>query len=103
MKNMKIKKNSLMKVLVLTLFITFLFTTIAFAAGDPIDNATTYARERIATIFLVVVAFYITKHVTKNATNKLIGFVITAILGAVLVYKPEFLKKGADWLYSVFF
>lgn len=104
MKNMKKlikRKNKLKKIIVLSLVMCFVFTTIAFA--DPIDNLTDYANQRIGTVFLVIVAFYVTKNIAKNATNKLIGFVLIAVLGGILVYKPEFIERGADWLYNIIF
>lgn len=105
MKNMKkmIKgKNKLKKIIILSVLMCFIFTTIVFAS-DPIDNLTEYANERIGTIFLVIVGFYVTKNIAKNATNKLIGFILIAVLGGILVFKPEFIQKGADWLYNIIF
>lgn len=104
MKNMKKlikRKSKLRKIIVLSVLLCFVLTTVAFA--DPIDNFTDYANQRIATIFLVIVAFYVTKNIAKNATNKLIGFILIAVLGGILVYKPEFIEKGADWVYNILF
>jgi energy-converting hydrogenase Eha subunit C len=101
MKRLIKNKNKLRKIIVLSLLMCSVFTTIVFA--DPIDNFADYANQRIATIFLVIVAFYVTKNIAKNATNKLIGFILIAILGGILVYKPEFIEKGADWVYNILF
>lgn len=105
MKNIKMRKikNSFNRVVVLLMLIILTIPTFVYADGDPVDNLTTYARERISTVFLVIVAFYITKNVAKNATSKLVGFVLIAILGGLLVYKPEFIQNGADWLYNILF
>lgn len=106
MRNQKLQsknKKKLIKVAVLTILMTFLLTSFAFASADPIDNASSYAMERIGTIFLVIVAFGITKNFAKNATTKLFGFIIIAVAGGMLVYKPEFIQKGADWLFNILF
>lgn len=106
MKNQKIKSNNkknIMKVAVLTLLMVLVLSSIALASADPIDKASDYAMQRIGTVFLVIVAFGITKNFAKNATTKLFGFIVIAIAGGMLVYKPEFIQKGADWVYSIFF
>lgn len=101
MKNMKmLYKINLKIVIILVFLMSVILSNVAFA-GDPIDNVTSYAREKIITIFLVVVAFIITKSVVKNATTKLIGFIAIAIIGGVLVYKPEILGELANWLSNV--
>lgn len=105
MKIMKRKKvkNRLNILVIMIMLVIFIVPSFAYASGDPVDNLTSYARERIGTVFLVIVAFYITKNIAKNATSKLIGFAIIAIIGGLLVYKPEFIQNGADWLYNILF
>ncbi|MTI68083.1 MAG: hypothetical protein FH753_15990 [Firmicutes bacterium] len=102
-KKLKKMESKASKIVILTLMIFLLASSVAFADGDPIENVSSYALERIGTVFIVIVSFYIVKNVAKNATNRLIGFLITAVLGAVIIYKPELLKKLADWLFNVIF
>lgn len=101
MKEKKSRAFSIKKLIILSILIMLIFVTPSFA--DPIDNVASYAQERIITIFLVIVGGIIVKNLIKNTTNKLIGFIGIAAIGAVFVYKPEILGKIADWGYNIIF
>lgn len=95
------KSNRGKKLLVALIIMICVLSSVAYA--DPIDNATGYINQRLGTIFICIVSFFIVKNLAKNATSKLIGFILIAAVAAIFIYKPDLFGNLADWAYNIIF
>lgn len=100
----KINKETMMKIVVMTLVFTVSIGYMVLAADNgPARNISNWLMSGVQVIALALVAVFAVKFLIKRQIVQFISFALLAGLILVFIYDPTKLKSIGDYFYGIIF